>query len=109
MRAVPVSTPPTARERRPLISFGQPAIRHFDRKHPINRHCTAPSSVSQKWFCGNVVASDASMKVTMLRVWMTIKFGNPHRHEAGYHICRKSDSDRAKGETLRTVAAEQWR
>jgi hypothetical protein len=31
VRAVPVSTPPTARERRPLISFGQPAIRHFDR------------------------------------------------------------------------------
>ena len=27
MRAVPVSTPPTARERRPLIF----AIRHFDR------------------------------------------------------------------------------
>ena len=31
------------------------------------------------------------------------------RNTAGCHICRTSDSDRAKGETLRTVAAEQWR
>ncbi len=42
------------------MSFGQPAIRHLDRR--LSTGIGLPLFGVQKWVCGNVVAFDARMK-----------------------------------------------